>query len=120
PQCTDGDSYALPDSPVLCPAAPPSQPAVPATSRDPPPPAPSTLSLHDALPISTAEIAGCRREEVSEQFASVAEKMVAARVLDIGDRKSTRLNSSHVSTSYAVFCLQKNDQKTVYRWAHHT
>src|SRR5699024_12185494 len=24
------------------------------------------------------------------------------------DRKSTRLNSSHVSTSYAVFCLQKN------------
>ena len=33
---------------------------------------------------TTAEIAGCRREEVSEQFASVAEKMVAARVLDIG------------------------------------
>src|SRR5699024_12238316 len=24
-----------------------------------------------------------------------------------GDRKSTRLNSSHVSTSYAVFCWQK-------------
>src|SRR5207249_10480886 len=24
-----------------------------------------------------------------------------------GDRKSTRLNSSHVSTSYAVFCLKK-------------
>src|SRR5699024_11761908 len=24
------------------------------------------------------------------------------------DRKSTRLNSSHVSTSYAVFCLKKN------------
>src|SRR5207249_12277636 len=28
--------------------------------------------------------------------------------LDPGDRKSTRLNSSHVSISYAVFCLKKN------------
>src|SRR5437868_8063853 len=26
-----------------------------------------------------------------------------------GDRKSTRLNSSHVSTSYAVFCLKKKN-----------
>src|SRR5207249_9621424 len=26
---------------------------------------------------------------------------------DVGDRKSTRLNSSHVSISYAVFCLKK-------------
>src|SRR5699024_12147583 len=26
---------------------------------------------------------------------------------EIGDRKSTRLNSSHVSISYAVFCLKK-------------
>src|SRR5690625_7663292 len=26
------------------------------------------------------------------------------------DRKSTRLNSSHVAISYAVFCLKKNDQ----------
>src|SRR5207249_7058800 len=29
------------------------------------------------------------------------------RVLDDRDRKSTRLNSSHVSISYAVFCLKK-------------
>src|SRR5699024_12160971 len=28
-------------------------------------------------------------------------------IADIGDRKSTRLNSSHVSISYAVFCLKK-------------
>src|SRR5699024_11886354 len=27
------------------------------------------------------------------------------------DRKSTRLNSSHVSTSYAVFCLKKKQQR---------
>src|SRR6516225_369687 len=31
------------------------------------------------------------------------------------DRKSTRLNSSHMSTSYAVFCLKKKTTKT----AHH-
>src|SRR5438876_8754495 len=29
-----------------------------------------------------------------------------------GDRKSTRLNSSHPSISYAVFCLKKKKQKT--------
>src|SRR5690554_7701872 len=29
-----------------------------------------------------------------------------------GDRKSTRLNSSHVRISYAVFCLKKKKQKT--------
>src|SRR5690625_6245305 len=28
----------------------------------------------------------------------------------IRDRKSTRMNSSHVATSYAVFCLQKNSK----------
>src|SRR5699024_12818196 len=30
-----------------------------------------------------------------------------------GDRKSTRLNSSHVSTSYAVFCLKKKTDEIV-------
>src|SRR5215475_15545725 len=29
-----------------------------------------------------------------------------------GDRKSTRLNSSHVKSSYAVFCLKKKTNKT--------
>src|SRR5690625_7087334 len=38
-----------------------------------------------------------------------------------GDRKSTRLNSSHVAISYAVFCLKKkiNDtrlQQNITRW----
>src|SRR3712207_8461498 len=32
-------------------------------------------------------------------------------VADIGDRKSTRLNSSHANISYAVFCLKKKNQK---------
>src|SRR5690606_7764938 len=31
------------------------------------------------------------------------------------DRKSTRLNSSHVKTSYAVFCLKKNTQEQGFR-----
>src|SRR4051794_41704709 len=32
-------------------------------------------------------------------------------VVEIGDRKSTRLNSSHPSISYAVFCLKKKKKK---------
>src|SRR3712207_8418963 len=31
----------------------------------------------------------------------------------VGDRKSTRLNSSHANISYAVFCLKKNTVSTV-------
>src|SRR5256885_11485857 len=31
-----------------------------------------------------------------------------------GDRKSTRLNSSHLVISYAVFCLKKKHAQTVY------
>src|SRR5690606_21079325 len=31
-----------------------------------------------------------------------------------GDRKSTRLNSSHVKTSYAVFCLKKNQENNIF------
>src|SRR5205814_3574572 len=36
---------------------------------------------------------------------------VRQRLLDIGDRKSTRLNSSHLGISYAVFCLKKKNKK---------
>src|SRR5271167_4417929 len=36
------------------------------------------------------------------------------------DRKSTRLNSSHVSISYAVFCLKKKKHETVTRMARQT
>src|SRR5699024_9326857 len=34
-------------------------------------------------------------------------RVLCAQVFQKGDRKSTRLNSSHVSISYAVFCLKK-------------
>src|SRR5207247_5942901 len=33
--------------------------------------------------------------------------------VDFGDRKSTRLNSSHEWISYAVFCLKKKKKKTI-------
>src|SRR5437868_12111605 len=38
--------------------------------------------------------------------------LAAARDPARGDRKSTRLNSSHVSISYAVFCLKKKNMTT--------
>src|SRR2546429_8988732 len=58
-----------------------------------------TLSLHDALPISylPAATAGHKRGSF----------LPAASRSHRGDRKSTRLNSSHGYISYAVFCLKK-------------
>src|SRR5699024_12452815 len=41
------------------------------------------------------------------QFALLVVTLLASALL-LTDRKSTRLNSSHVSISYAVFCLKKN------------
>src|SRR5436309_11105234 len=41
------------------------------------------------------------------------EKFDLARTLRMGDRKSTRLNSSHVKISYAVFCLKKKSQRCI-------
>src|SRR5689334_25428034 len=50
-------------------------------------------------------------EEVSKRYG--AEALVGAGTVLDGetDRKSTRLNSSHSSISYAVFCLKKKKQK---------
>src|SRR5262245_63229463 len=39
------------------------------------------------------------------------ERLVAIQETDRRDRKSTRLNSSHLGTSYAVFCLKKIKRK---------
>src|SRR5690606_42118850 len=38
---------------------------------------------------------------------------VKRMIADFGDRKSTRLNSSHVKNSYAVFCLKKKTQEVI-------
>src|SRR5699024_12204094 len=73
------------------------------------PPRTYSLSLHDALPIwnllrkhqipTYLFINKVDREE--EDLSRVLQE------LNPLDRKSTRLNSSHVSTSYAVFCVKK-------------
>src|SRR5207249_6203627 len=44
----------------------------------------------------------------------------AGLLVGSGDRKSTRLNSSHVSISYAVFCLKKKKKKTKQQQPHPT
>src|SRR3712207_8272219 len=41
-------------------------------------------------------------------------QQLAHRLGLVGDRKSTRLNSSHANISYAVFCLKKKKKKTKY------
>src|SRR5256885_17149518 len=63
-----------------------------------------TLSLHDALPILSPgrpPVQGRRR----------LPSLPRTEVGDGGDRKSTRLNSSHLVISYAVFCLKKKKRK---------
>src|SRR3712207_8681375 len=41
---------------------------------------------------------------------------LAAEGKKVGDRKSTRLNSSHANISYAVFCLKKKNNLTLPRY----
>src|SRR5438132_9528315 len=65
---------------------------------DPAPPEIYTLSLHDALPISPRDLLGGAAQRLRPPHAELPA---------LGDRKSTRLNSSHTVISYAVFCLKK-------------
>src|SRR3712207_7660623 len=82
-----------------------------------------TLSLHDALPIYLLAVLGpdelvdrvqhplalhdlALLREVQRRDSDV----LAEEVLPDGDRKSTRLNSSHANISYAVFCLKKKKE----------
>src|SRR5690349_23906931 len=75
------------------------------------------LSLHDALPIFLHRALGhldvqhIRRKALRGQ---VKRSGGAGRGLEEEvdeDRKSTRLNSSHVESSYAVFCVKKKKKK---------
>src|SRR5699024_12596645 len=102
---------------VLSPRPPPRSPLFPYTTlfrSDPTnfdlPTEASTLEgyiavgeYHFPLDASIQEILEIMIEPTMEEFER----------LDVneGDRKSTRLNSSHVSISYAVFCLKKKTHK---------
>src|SRR5256885_10984799 len=89
-----------------------------------------TLSLHDALPIfdlspvgqifglgpQVALVSSYSSQPIVSEIKRTATGFPLARSLEIKnsdktsvekDRKSTRLNSSHLVISYAVFCLQK-------------
>src|SRR5205814_9890358 len=94
-----------------------------------------TLSLHDALPICSESrlertnavldivhrlllVHGRTRgyDHVPGTVRRHAERTCDAVLFVVGarlrDRKSTRLNSSHLGISYAVFCLKKKNKKT--------
>src|SRR5690606_41247777 len=89
-----------------------------------------TLSLHDALPICadracrTAETGDTPRTPICARgdrgCCTLGEAKRQSRIpthasnltTGMSDRKSTRLNSSHVKISYAVFCLKKKQTQT--------
>src|SRR5438067_9841087 len=83
-----------------------------------------TLSLHDALPIFCVVVVVHERAQPIRAWRSrrrggderpAGHRQGAVRRRPLGqaplDRKSTRLNSSHVSISYAVFCLKKKNKR---------
>src|SRR5690625_6243903 len=74
-----------------------------------------TLSLHDALPISAGDRPAHRLapDTVLTRAGPRPRGRRPARADRRRDRKSTRLNSSHVAISYAVFCLKKKIIKKV-------
>src|SRR5688572_32624362 len=89
-----------------------------------------TLSLHDALPISRrrALVVGgdhlvpvprARREHVRGRRGRRTPGHAERHRPRPGDRKSTRLNSSHSQISYAVFCLKKKKKKNNIIKYHH-
>src|SRR5690242_21037607 len=71
-----------------------------------------TLSLHDALPISGTQTHVRYSGPCSQSSTRVSH--CGSRSCTSLDRKSTRLNSSHMSISYAVFCLKKKKETHQY------
>src|SRR5688500_19645931 len=86
----------------------------------------NTLSLHDALPILLVrDRIGVKplyfyhqngRLIFASEIKAILQHPAVTADIDEQDRKSTRLNSSHLVISYAVFCLKKkrkNDRRTL-------
>src|SRR5690242_20791687 len=57
----------------------------------------------------SGEFPGIHRERLLRGFGQYTPLPPAAFPHTLRDRKSTRLNSSHMSISYAVFCLKKKN-----------
>src|SRR5690606_42004112 len=72
-----------------------------------------TLSLHDALPILGATPAARVLGGTVGRAGTREGETLASVTLERVDRKSTRLNSSHVKISYAVFCLKKKIKQPI-------
>src|SRR5437899_13064641 len=70
-----------------------------------------TLSLHDALPISRPchWTYAARASSPNARATCGTERRGHPAAEYATDRKSTRLNSSHLGISYAVFCLKKKN-----------
>src|SRR5438874_7295126 len=91
---------------------------------DTPPPSIYPLSLHDALPICPTGSVAVSGAAIGDALGRAAVRVVkitgslrtfagvaGPTIAKVRDRKSTRLNSSHVEISYAVFCLKKKKKK---------
>src|SRR5437870_10317126 len=78
-----------------------------------------TLSLHDALPIYPLK-SSWRDFGMTSSMPSVNSCILRPGLDRSKDRKSTRLNSSHVAISYAVFCLKKKMAHLEIPFAGHT
>src|SRR5256885_7856411 len=82
-----------------------------------------TLSLHDALPICPSRLfrrRHDRRRDVRYPLGRGCPFHAASAFAASAspDRKSTRLNSSHLVISYAVFCLKKKKKPLTIRFLH--
>src|SRR5256885_5623480 len=65
--------------------------------------------LAEPLGLSALEVAWGAYTIVCENMAAAAR----VHIVEKGDRKSTRLNSSHLVISYAVFCLKKKKKLAI-------
>src|SRR5256885_11711048 len=71
-----------------------------------------TLSLHDALPICLPSKSRLPSDQSVIFLEAIGKRTGKRAEVAMPDRKSTRLNSSHLVISYAVFCLKKKNTTT--------
>src|SRR5258708_22397280 len=69
-----------------------------------------SMRTSSALSRKRLQAADCR---AAARCARVVNRMGSTVLMRNGDRKSTRLNSSHQIISYAVFCLKKKRKRAI-------